>query len=69
MVSQRPDLHENLTLAKLDMLLEYQYTCEVKLEAEKEQNDEEVTQIDTHIEKLQKENELLKFDIKYTITT
>jgi hypothetical protein len=46
-------------------MLENQYTYEVKDEVEKELKNDDLREIDANIERLRKENELLKFDIRY----
>jgi hypothetical protein len=64
-INENDTLRQRVTLPKLDMLLEQQYMMEVKSASEKENQEDELRDIEETIDHLQKENELLKMDVIY----
>lgn len=64
-INEDESLPKKLTLPKLDMLLEQQYTMEVKSASEKESQEDDLRDIEETIDHLQKENEILKMDVMY----
>ena len=58
-------IRQRLTLSKLDMILEREYMHEVKAINSKEENEDQLKNIEETIDQLNQENELLKMEVIY----
>ena len=65
LISNSSDISKQLTLSKLDVFLEREYSEEVEAEKLNEEKEDKMKEIDDTIEDLKTENELLKLDIAY----